>query len=110
MIDTRSLYLRVALTDQFWPIADGRGQATGMYVVKLLGVSPFSLDIVNLEPDVRRYPVIVNTLAPPLDLNYFRHTSEVEWRSDRFQESVERKSAFSSLGTMPVIGQFNYAT
>lgn len=41
-----------------------------MYVVELLGVSPFSLDIVNFEPDVRRYPVIVKTLAPPLDLDY----------------------------------------
>ena len=60
------LYVLVTITDQFWPIADGRCHAARMYVVELLGVGPFRLDVVNFEPDVRWHPVTVNIFARPV--------------------------------------------
>ena len=64
-MDLRVGCILVAIADQFRPITDGGSHASGVYVVELLAVSPFSLDVVNLEADVGRHPVTVNIVAPP---------------------------------------------
>lgn len=69
--DIRSIYSLIAVTDKFRPVANGRRHAAGVYVVKLLGVGPSRLDVVNFEPDIRRNPVTVNIMASPCYLYDF---------------------------------------
>ena len=46
--------------DQLGPVRDGHAEAAAKDKVKLEGVDPVALDVVDLEPDVFRYPGLVS--------------------------------------------------